>query len=68
MNVLAKFHEIPLMILQDIEKTKRYGHMIGRTDNVKTAYARPQTQFAGGIIRICLYKILSKTNVKEFLY
>ena len=31
MNVLAKFDEIPSMILQDIKKTKRYGHTAGRS-------------------------------------
>ena len=44
MNVLAKFDEIPSMILQDIKETKRHGHTFGRsfvrsdgrTDNVKT--------------------------------
>ena len=42
MNVLAKFDEIPSMILQDIKETKRYGHThgrsVGRSDNVKTVY------------------------------
>ena len=28
MNVFAKFDEIPSMILQDIEETKRNGHPI----------------------------------------
>ena len=32
MNVFAKFDEIPSMILQDIKKTKCYGHTFGRTD------------------------------------
>ena len=52
MNVFAKFDEIPSMILQDIEETKRYGHKNvsdTRSDNVKTVYTLPQTQFAGGI-------------------
>ena len=53
MNVLAKFDEIPSMILQDIKETKRYGHTDGRSfvrsDDVKTVYP-PQTKFAGGII------------------
>ena len=26
MNVIAKFDEIPLKLLQDIKETKRYGH------------------------------------------
>ena len=38
----AKFDEIPLMTLQDIKETKRYGHTFvhtdGRTDNVKTKF------------------------------
>ena len=37
------------MILQDIKETKCYRHTHGRTDNMKTVYPRPQTQFAGGI-------------------
>ena len=32
MNVFAKFDEIPSMILQDIEETKRYGRTVGRSD------------------------------------
>ena len=54
MNVFAKFDEIPPMILKVIKETKRYGHTVGRLDNVKTVYppanCLPQTQFAGGII------------------
>ena len=54
--MFAKFEEIQSMILQDIKETKRYGHTVGRsfvrtvgrTDNVKTVYTLPQTQFAGG--------------------
>ena len=42
MNVLAKFDEIPSMILQDIKETKRYRHTDGRSfvwsDKVKTVY------------------------------
>ena len=56
MNVLANFDEIPSMILEVINETKRYGHTVGRTvglsDNVKTVYTLPQTQFAGGIITV----------------
>ena len=48
MKVFAKFDEIPSMILEVIEETKRYGHTFGRTvvrsvvrsDNVKTVYGR----------------------------
>ena len=44
MNMFARFDEIPVMTLQDIKKTKRYG----RTDtNVIIVYP-PQTKFAGG--------------------
>ena len=32
MNIFAKFDEIPSMLLQDIEETKRYGHTFVRTD------------------------------------
>ena len=31
MQMPAKFHEIPLMGLQDIKETKRYGRTHGRT-------------------------------------
>ena len=31
MNVLAKFDEIPSMILEVIKETKRYGHTVGPT-------------------------------------
>ena len=30
-NVFAKFDAIPLMVLQDIKETKRYGHTFGRS-------------------------------------
>ena len=32
MNVFAKFHEIPSMILGVIKETKRYGHTLVRSD------------------------------------
>ena len=56
MNVLAKFDEIPSMILQDIKVTKRHGHTFGRSfvrsdgrrDNVKTVYP-PTNTVCGGI-------------------
>ena len=57
MNVFAKFDEIPTMILQDINETKRYGRKVGlsfvRTNNVKTVYPPTNTvcQFAGGIMK-----------------
>ena len=31
MNIVAKFEEIPLMILQDIKETKCYGHTFVRS-------------------------------------
>ena len=51
MKDFAKFDEIPSMTLQDIKKTKRYGHTFvrlfvrsfGRTDNVKTVYPPTNT-------------------------
>ena len=46
--MFARFVENPAMTLQDIKETKRYGHMHGRTNNVKTVYL-PQTKFVGGI-------------------
>ena len=51
MNMFARFDENPVMTLQDIKETKRYGRTDGRTDNVKTVYPS-QTKFAGGIIKI----------------
>ena len=53
MNMLAKFNEIPSMILQEIKETKRHGHTFGRTDartdgqreNSKPAHKH---SFAGG--------------------
>ena len=47
MNMYARFDEIPSMTHKDIKETKRYG----QTDNVKTVYLPPQTQFAEGIIK-----------------
>ena len=50
MNVFAKFDEIPLMILKVIKETKRYrryGHTVGRSDNVKTEYP-PTNTVCGG--------------------
>ena len=54
MKVFAKFDEIPSRTLQDIKKTKRYGHTFvcsfvrtdGRTD-VKTVYP-PTNTVCGG--------------------
>ena len=37
MNVFAKFDEIPSMILEVIKETKRYGHTVSRSDNVKNS-------------------------------
>ena len=56
--MVAKYYEIPSMILQDIKETKRYGHTFGRsdcrsfgrTDNVKTVYP-PTNTVCGGITR-----------------
>ena len=51
MKVFAKFDEIPSMTLQDIKKTKRYGHtfvrLFVRTDNMKTVYP-PTNKVCGG--------------------
>ena len=47
MNMFARFDENPVMTLQDIKETNRYGRTHGRSDNVKTVYP-PQTKFAGG--------------------
>ena len=48
MNVFAKFDGIPLMILEVIKETKRYGHMLrthGRFDDVKTVYPPTNTDY-----------------------
>ena len=47
--MLAKFDEIPSMILEVIKETKRYRHTDGRSDNVKTVYP-PTNTVCGGII------------------
>ena len=51
MKVFAKLDEIPSRTLQDIKKTKRYGHTFvrsdRRTDNVKTVYP-PTNTVCGG--------------------
>ena len=64
MNVFAKFHEIPLMTLQDIKETKRHGHTFvrtfvrpfGRTDNVKIVYPLTNT-VCGGYNNLVLFSI-----------
>ena len=53
--MFAKFDEIPSMILQNIKETKRYGHTVGRTDNVKTVY--PPTNTVCGGIKIHVYVV-----------
>ena len=49
--MIAKFDEIPSMILEVIKETKRYRHTFGRTvvcsDNVKTVYP-PTNTVCGG--------------------
>ena len=52
--MFAKFDEIPLMILQDIKGTKRYGHTHGRKDNVKTVYP-PTNTVCGGVNKNILF-------------
>ena len=47
MYVFAKFDEIPSMIHKVIKETKRYGHTVGRSDNVKTVYP-PTNTVCGG--------------------
>ena len=50
MKVFAKFDEIPLMTLQDIKETKRFGHTFVRSDgrtDVKTVYP-PTNTVCGG--------------------
>ena len=51
MNVFAKFDGIPLMILEVIKETKRYGHTVGRTV-VKTVFPPTNTVCGGIIIKI----------------
>ena len=59
MHVFAKFGEIPSMILQDINETKRYGHTDSRTDNMKTVY--PPTNTALMELPLCV------ENIYDFL-
>ena len=47
MNVFAKYDEIPSMILEVIKETKRYGHTVGLSENVKTVYP-PTNTVCGG--------------------
>ena len=59
MNVFAKFDGIPLMIIEVIKETKRYGileviketkhygHTVGWTDNMKTVYPPTNTVCRG---------------------
>ena len=47
MNVFAKFDEILSIILEVIKETKRYGHTVGRSDNVKTVYPPTKTVCGG---------------------
>ena len=50
MNVFAKFDEISSMILKVIKETKRCGHTVGRSDNVKsTENSLPSHSLQGGI-------------------
>ena len=69
MNVFAKFDEIPSMILEVIEETKRFGHTVGRSvgrsdglsDNVKTVYPPTNTVCRG-------YKHVSSDRRSEFVF
>ena len=60
MNMFARFDENPVMTLQDIKETKRYGRTDGRTDartdgrtdartdNMKTVYPTTNKVCGGG--------------------
>ena len=54
------------MTLQEIKKTKRYGRMDARTDNVKIVYP-PQTKFAGSITNIRLRYSLFDSSFQKFV-
>ena len=43
MNMFARFNENPVMTLQDIKETKRYGRTHVQSEN-----SIPPTKFAGG--------------------
>ena len=68
MNVFAKFDEIPSMILQDIQETKRYRHTVGRTDGQwKTVYP-PTNTVCGGYNEAILnstHNLCFKQNQKK---
>ena len=67
MNVFAKFDEIPSMILGVIKETKRYGrygHTVGRSDNVKTVY--PPTNTVCGGYKLVLRKIGITAGISRY--
>ena len=61
--VFAKFDEIPSIILQDIKETKRYGHTVGRSDNVKTVYPPTNTVCGGGGGGITTFTVRNQKNL-----
>ena len=48
MNMFARFDEIPVMTLQDIKKTKRYGRTDGRTDGQRENSIPTTNKVCGG--------------------
>ena len=51
--MLAKFHEIPSMGLQDIKETKRYGRTDGRTDAHTDARTDRQRENSIPPLKLC---------------
>ena len=65
MNVFGKFDEIPSLILQDINKTKCYGHTFVRSfvwTDVKTVYPPTNT-----VCRGYNYVTYYKTNIVYYI-
>ena len=54
MNVFAKFDEIPSMILEVIQETKRYGHTVGRTDHSEARDLKLEIPGTPPTVRICI--------------
>ena len=74
MNVFAQFDEIPPMILQDVKKTKRYRHTVGRSfgcsddrmDNVKTVYP-PTNTVCGGYKKHTKKHLILLLHLSEYV-
>ena len=57
--MFAKFDEIPSMILEVIQETKRYGHTVGRTDHSEARDLKLEIPGTPPTVRICISLIFS---------